>query len=700
MAGGAPGNVAQVLDIELQAVVLVHPQEDRAVDPGEARQGHCVGDRGEHVALMHNTQAEGEPRRDLDLVPERGGEIRGQGGAAARRRSCGLASDPGGLDRQCGHGLPPVGDLAAEPELQARAPLGAGLNDATGVERIRRLGVLAVQTVGCASGHQARTEVDLEPGLQVLEGLGLEGFGGEGKARELVARSRQAGHRIAGVDRQELDRPDHDAQPGGPDPVSPRKVPLARHRGPLVALVQAEDIVAQAGDELDPGAKVSLDLAEGRRHICDAGVVPVGTGVGVGDDQVAAGRVLHGDPRQGRRPRRTAEAAGLAKITGLLPTQLHPRHDRPTRALPAQGPDHVGLAEQVGPLGEASVGLQGVGRGLALGVGHRGARRVDIAIALVVAAPDRPVAQGQVVTERQVESQPGGVGLHPGPALGGIAEIGADGNGEGPALEGRCPAVRGAVIDETLEGQGCCAPSLRLVGRRGVHPPAFDIDEVAIAAGTLVQQVDPAGKLIGQGGAEVTHHPPVLEVTTLEAEADMAAAIGHPGDTIDHAAPAAPAKDHGVGTQQHLDALGIVEVAVVLDVIADAIDEEVRRGGIAPQAWGIAVPLALADGGTRNVAQDIGHGLHGLVPDQLGRHHPDGLRDVPEFRGDAKGRVEPAGQIALLGWRGDDQGRDLRGHILGPRRTHAEGEGCKDEGEVPGTHNESDSDANENDNRS
>ena len=202
-----------------------------------------------------------------------------------------------------------------------------------------------------------------------------------------------------------------------------------------------------------------------------------------------------------------------------------------------------------------------------------------------------------------------------------------------------------------------------------------------------MQQVDPTGKLTGQGRAEVTHHAPVLEVPALQAEADMAAAIGHPGDTIDHATPAAPAKDHGVGAQQHLDALCIVEVAVVLDVIADAIDEEVRRGGVAPQAWGVAVPLALADGGTRNVAQDVRHGLHGLVPDQLGRDHPDGLRDVPEVRGDAQGSIEPAGQIVLLGGGGDDQGRDLRSLILGPRRTHAEGEGYKDEGEAPGTHN-------------
>ena len=310
------------------------------------------------------------------------------------------------------------------------------------------------------------------------------------------------------------------------------------------------------------------------------------------------------------------------------------------------------------------------------------------------------MAQGQVVTERQVEGQPGGVRLDPGPALSGITEIGADGNGEGPALEGGRPAVHCAVIDEMLEGQGCCEPPVPLVGRRGVHPPAFNIDEVAIAAGALVQQVDPAGKFISQGGTEVTHHPPVLEVTALEAEADMAAAISHPGDTIDHPAPAAPAKDHGVGTQQHLDALGIVEVAVVLDVIADAIDEEVRRGGIAPQAWGIAVPLALADGGTRNVAQDIGHGLHGLVPDQLGRDHPDGLRNIPEIRGDAKGRVEPVGQIALLGGGGDDQGRDLSGLILSLSRTRAEGDQGEDEGDVLEAVEGQDSDANENDNRS
>ena len=53
------------------------------------------------------------------------------------------------------------------------------------------------------------------------------------------------------------------------------------------------------------------------------------------------------------------------------------------------------------------------------------------------------------------------------------------------------------------------------------------------------------------------------------------------GDAVDDAAAAATSEDQGVRPLQDLEALDIVEVAVVLGVVADAVDEEVGRGVLA-----------------------------------------------------------------------------------------------------------------------
>ena len=145
------------------------------------------------------------------------------------------------------------------------------------------------------------------------------------------------------------------------------------------------------------------------------------------------------------------------------------------------------------------------------------------------------------------------------------------------------------------------------------------------------------------------------KVSALKAHADVTTAIGDPGDPVDHPASAAASEDHGVGSQQDLHPLYVVEVTMILDVVPYPIDEEVRGRGVATKVRGVTMTLPLADGGPRDKAQDIRHGLHGLVADQLGRDHADGLWDVAKVSCNPQGGVEAFGQVTVIHMGGDDE---------------------------------------------
>src|SRR3546814_6411101 len=86
--------------------------------------------------------------------------------------------------------------------------------------------------------------------------------------------------------------------------------------------------------------------------------------------------------------------------------------------------------------------------------------------------------------------------------------------------------------------------------------------------------------------------------------------LGHP---VDHAAGTAAPEDHAVGALERLDPLDVIEVAEVLQVVADAIDKEVRCRTVAAKDRRIAVAFALGDADARDIAHDIAGALHPLV---------------------------------------------------------------------------------------
>ena len=93
---------------------------------------------------------------------------------------------------------------------------------------------------------------------------------------------------------------------------------------------------------------------------------------------------------------------------------------------------------------------------------------------------------------------------------------------------------------------------------------------------------------------------------------------------IDDTTHAATTEEHTVRTLEGLDPLDVVQVAVVLDVIAQAVDEQISRSAAAAEHRVVAIAFTLRDADPRHVAHHVGEVLHVLVIDQLARHHRDG----------------------------------------------------------------------------
>ncbi len=125
--------------------------------------------------------------------------------------------------------------------------------------------------------------------------------------------------------------------------------------------------------------------------------------------------------------------------------------------------------------------------------------------------------------------------------------------------------------------------------------------------------------------------------------------IGLARRAVDHAAHAAAPENHRVGPLDGLDPLDVVQVAEVLDVVADAVDEEVGGRAVAAQNRRVAIALALADAHARHVADDVGHALHALVGNHRLRDDRDRLGHVPERRQRLRRRQRGAGGIGQAG---------------------------------------------------
>src|SRR3954466_11111206 len=150
----------------------------------------------------------------------------------------------------------------------------------------------------------------------------------------------------------------------------------------------------------------------------------------------------------------------------------------------------------------------------------------------------------------------------------------------------------------------------------------------AEAVAVLEHAVQANADAIAQRLVEIGGDAPVAEAVAGGGEL----AIGVEARPLEHAvensaASAAP-EDHRIPTLEDLAAVDVVEVAEILDVVAHAIDEEVRRAAVTAQDNRVAIAFAGAVGGARHEIEQVGDRPQLLVLDLPFGDHAQRLGNV------------------------------------------------------------------------
>ena len=109
-------------------------------------------------------------------------------------------------------------------------------------------------------------------------------------------------------------------------------------------------------------------------------------------------------------------------------------------------------------------------------------------------------------------------------------------------------------------------------------------------------------------------------------------AIGLLERAIEQAAAGAASEGDRGRSLEDFDALRVVDVAEILHVVTEAVDEEVGAGIDAANDQFVAVAFALMHGNAGRVPRHIGQVLIALVPDEFLADHGQRLRDVDDRR--------------------------------------------------------------------
>src|SRR5262249_29010205 len=104
---------------------------------------------------------------------------------------------------------------------------------------------------------------------------------------------------------------------------------------------------------------------------------------------------------------------------------------------------------------------------------------------------------------------------------------------------------------------------------------AFNHDEIAKAAEVFIEAVQPECELVSKRLVEIGGDALVVERAALQCEFAKRKEAGFLGDSVDHSPAAAASKHHRVWPAPDFDSLDIIKIAVVLDVVAHSIQEEI-----------------------------------------------------------------------------------------------------------------------------
>ena len=123
---------------------------------------------------------------------------------------------------------------------------------------------------------------------------------------------------------------------------------------------------------------------------------------------------------------------------------------------------------------------------------------------------------------------------------------------------------------------------------------------------SLVHRIETRGDSFVDGLAGIERDAPVVVGAGLRGRLVYPLPVGLLQRAVDEPAAGAAAEGDRARSLQHFDALRVVEIAKILDVIAEAVDEEVGARIHAANDELVAIAFALVDGDARNVARDVG----------------------------------------------------------------------------------------------
>jgi hypothetical protein len=138
--------------------------------------------------------------------------------------------------------------------------------------------------------------------------------------------------------------------------------------------------------------------------------------------------------------------------------------------------------------------------------------------------------------------------------------------------------------------------------KRRVHRIAFEFIDLAMVGAVFIDGVDPGIDAVCQRRVDVGAQSPGAIGIDRGIGGDEQMVLRGFGNAIDDAAAAAASKDHGIGSLEDLQSIYVIEITVILNVVAHAVDEKAGGRAVAAQGRLVAVAFARPGGGAGNIA--------------------------------------------------------------------------------------------------
>src|SRR6516165_2120326 len=168
--------------------------------------------------------------------------------------------------------------------------------------------------------------------------------------------------------------------------------------------------------------------------------------------------------------------------------------------------------------------------------------------------------------------------------------------------------------------------------RRRIDAIALERAELPERVAALVHGIEARGDGLVDGLAGVDREALVEIGSGLRGRLVYPLPVGLLERAVDEPAAGGAAEGDRARSLQHFDALRVVEIAKILDVVAEAVDVEVGARIHAADDELVAVAFALVDVDPRHVARDVGEVLKAVVVEELPGHDAERLGDVDERR--------------------------------------------------------------------